>query len=69
MAEQPRGMQPLQQRPGYARALDLVGRGDDLRPKLAGAGDRSGLVWMSMRHLILTVYCDRPSRAVKSSGK
>ena len=40
-AEQPRGMQPLQQRLGDApRALDLVGRGGDLRPELAGAGDR-----------------------------
>ncbi len=40
-AEQPRGMQSLQQRLRDApRALDLVGRGDDLRPELAGAGER-----------------------------
>ena len=40
-AEQPRVMEPPQQRLGDApRALDLVGRGGDLRPELAGAGDR-----------------------------
>ena len=40
-AKQPRGMQSLQQRLGDTpRALDLVGRGDDLRPELAGAGER-----------------------------
>src|SRR3954469_19678926 len=34
-------MQPFQQRLGdAARALDLVGRGSDLRPELAGTGDR-----------------------------
>jgi hypothetical protein len=36
-------MQPLQQRLGDALgALDLVGRGRDLRSELAGAGDRVG---------------------------
>ena len=40
-AEQPRVMEPPQQRLGDApRALDLVGRGGNLRPELAGAGDR-----------------------------
>jgi hypothetical protein len=40
-AEQPEIMQPPQQCFGDAsRALDLVGRGRDLRPELAGAGDR-----------------------------
>jgi hypothetical protein len=38
-------MQSLQQYLGDApRVLDLVGRGNDLRPELAGAGDRSGPV-------------------------
>ena len=40
-AEQPRVMEPPQQRLGDApRALDLVGCGCDLRSELAGAGDR-----------------------------
>src|SRR6266850_4103554 len=34
-------MEPCKQRRGDApRAFDLVGRGGDLRPELAGAGDR-----------------------------
>src|SRR6202035_4810344 len=40
-AEQPRVMEPPQQRLGDApRALDLVGRGANLRRELAGAADR-----------------------------
>src|SRR5258708_34459924 len=39
-------MEPPQQRLGDApRALDLVGRGGDLCPELAGAGDR---VWTAL---------------------
>src|SRR5665213_3327518 len=42
-AEQPLVMHPPQQRLGDAsRAFDLVGRRVDLRPNLAGAGDRIG---------------------------
>jgi hypothetical protein len=42
-AQQPRVMEPAQQRLGDApRALDLVGCGGDLRPELACAGDRVG---------------------------
>jgi len=45
-AKQPRVMEPSQQRLGDAlRALDLVGRGGDLRPEFAGAGDR---VWTGL---------------------
>jgi len=40
-AEQPRVMEPPQQRLGDApRALDLVGCGGNLHPELARAGDR-----------------------------
>ena len=42
-AEQPEVMHPLQQgRRDPPRALDLVGRGSNFRPKLAGACDRIG---------------------------